>query len=147
MDLTIRDAVGDDVQALASLMGELGYPATPEVLQHKLRLFAAGGHDRVLVAQAQGRGCGVISLHALDLFHAPGRLGRITSLAVSRAVRRRGVGSRLLAAADQHFREQGCVRAEVTSGDHRSEAHAFYEQCGYRCDERRFVKVDAERLD
>jgi hypothetical protein len=34
----------------------------------------------------------------------------------------------------------GCKRIEVTSGDHRPEAHAFYRAIGYVEDERRFIK-------
>lgn len=33
------------------------------------------------------------------------------------------------------------IKSEVTSGDHRKEAHAFYESCGYARDERRFIKI------
>jgi len=46
----------------------------------------------------------------------------------------------LVSAADAFFTEQLCVRAEVTSSDHRIQAHIFYQQQGYAIDERRFVK-------
>jgi hypothetical protein len=35
----------------------------------------------------------------------------------------------------------GCIRVEVTSGDHRPDAHAFYERMGYKSDCRRFIKT------
>jgi hypothetical protein len=35
----------------------------------------------------------------------------------------------------------GCLRMEVTSGDHREQdAHLFYQAQGYRADCRRFIK-------
>jgi hypothetical protein len=46
----------------------------------------------------------------------------------------------LVDAADQLFISSGCIRAEVTSGDQRPEAHAFYQAQGYMPNERRFIK-------
>jgi hypothetical protein len=36
-----------------------------------------------------------------------------------------------MAVAHAWFRTQGCVRVEVTSGDHRADAHRFYARHGY----------------
>jgi hypothetical protein len=36
--------------------------------------------------------------------------------------------------------DNGCVRIEITSGEHRAGAHAFYEAIGYKQDSRRFIK-------
>ncbi len=94
----------------------------------------------VLVAENKGIIAGVISLHVTELFHAAGRIGRITALVIASDKRGGGVGRLLTEAADAFFRSTGCVRAEVTSGDHRPEAHAFYEAQGYMPDERRFMK-------
>ncbi|WP_235195286.1 GNAT family N-acetyltransferase [Pseudomonas brassicacearum] len=94
----------------------------------------------MLLAQDGENIVGVISLHVLELFHQPGRLGRITSLVVDDNFRGQGVGAKLVAAADAFFTSQLCIRAEVTSSDHRIEAHTFYQRLGYAADERRFVK-------
>lgn len=139
--MTVRAATPLDAPAISALMLQLGYEAPPELVLGKLHTLAGREHDTVLVAQdPHGRLEGVISLHVLELFHAPGRLGRITSLVVEDAARGRGVGALLVDRADAWFRDQGCVRAEVTSGDHRPGAHAFYEARGYQPDERRFVR-------
>lgn len=42
--------------------------------------------------------------------------------------------------AEQFFVQTDCVKVEVTSGDHRPEAHAFYQALGFKIDERRFIK-------
>ena len=76
----------------------------------------------------------------MDLFHVEGRLGRITLLVVDVVTRGKGVGTNLVIHADAYFRKHECVRAEVTSGDQRHEAHAFYKAMGYQLDERRFIK-------
>lgn len=83
---------------------------------------------------------GVISLHTFTLFHCEGQLGRVTALSVSASSRRKGIGKLLLQAADEFFLSRGCARSEVTSGDHRTQAHEFYRSHGYCLDERRFVK-------
>lgn len=137
---SIRSAVAADAAAIAGLMGQLGYEASEALVVRKLAILAAQAGDNVLLAEVDGRVAGVISLHVLELFHAEGRIGRITSLVVDAGQRGRGVGEALVAAADRFFTGQGCVRAEVTSGDHRLAAHAFYAAQGYAPDERRFLK-------
>lgn len=136
----ILPATIDDADSIAALMHQLGYPTTKALVQIKLAAFAGRAMDRVLVAREDGSVVGVISLHVQDLFHQEGCLGRITSFVINERARGRGVGGMLVRAADDFFVASGCRRAEVTSGDHRPMAHAFYQQQGYQEDERRFVK-------
>ena len=138
--LRVRDAEPQDAIDISRLLGQLGYKASPDQVLEKLRLLTASPSDRVLVATHPDHLVGCISLHTMELFHAPGRLGRITALVVADAARRVGVGSALVQAGEEYFRSRECVRAEVTSGDHRPEAHRFYEALGYTLDERRFLK-------
>lgn len=67
-------------------------------------------------------------------------LGRITSLAVRVEARGKGIGKVLVAAAEEWAWGAGAQRMEVTSGEHRPGAHAFYQALGYLLDERRFIK-------
>jgi GNAT superfamily N-acetyltransferase len=46
----------------------------------------------------------------------------------------------LVAEAEEFAWNNGCSRIEITSGDHRPDAHAFYEAIGYFQDCRRFIK-------
>ncbi|PYO92644.1 MAG: hypothetical protein DMD58_01460 [Gemmatimonadetes bacterium] len=46
----------------------------------------------------------------------------------------------LVAAAEAFAWQRDCRRVEVTSGDHREDAHTFYRALGYEMDERRFIK-------
>jgi GNAT superfamily N-acetyltransferase len=94
----------------------------------------------VLVADWDGEVAGVLAFQIIPLFHIAGDLGRITALVVSSRLEQRGIGRRLVAAAERFGWERGCARIEITSGDHRPGAHAFYEAIGYRVDTRRFVK-------
>lgn len=109
-------------------------------MEKRLRAVELGATDVALVAEEDAKVIAVASLHVFELFHQPGLIGRITSFVVDASARRKGVGSKLLAAADEFFRGVGCIRAEVTSGEHRSDAHTFYISQGYAADERRFLK-------
>ena len=136
----IRSAEISDASKIADLLGELGYDASPALVISKITVLADSRNDRVLVAEKDGIIAGVISLHVTELFHAAGKIGRITSLVIASDTRGEGIGKLLIDVADAFFMSNGCVRAEVTSGDHRLEAHAFYEARGYMPDERRFMK-------
>lgn len=138
--IATRAAQVADASAISTLMVQLGYAAGVALIARKLEVLAPHACDRVLLAEVEGAVAGVISLHVFELFHAEGRIGRITSLVVDVGHRGSGVGQALVAAADRFFAGMGCVRAEVTSGDHRAEAHAFYTAQGYAPDERRFMK-------
>ena len=139
-DMKIRDASLADATQISQLLEQLGYVFSPQRVRAKLAILNASNADRILMAQEGEQVLGVISLHTLELFHQPGRLGRITALVIDQSARGQGIGARLVAAADDYFVEQGCVRAEVVSGDQRLEAHAFYQDRGFALDERRFVK-------
>ncbi|WP_434574840.1 GNAT family N-acetyltransferase [Pseudomonas sp. Z3-6] len=138
--MKVRKALLTDAESVSRLLGQLGYQASPKLIRDKLEALELSARDTVLLAQDGKNIIGVISLHVLELFHQSGRLGRITSLVIDEDSRGQGVGAMLVFAADAFFIEQLCVRSEVTSSDHRMQAHIFYQQQGYAVDERRFVK-------
>lgn len=138
--LKIRRVRRGDAAQVQALLSQLGYSTDIEFVLQRLLQMSHRRWDAVFVADLDHKVVGVMSLHALDLFHQPGRLGRITSLVVSEAVRGQGMGEMLVKAADRWFIKKDCLRAEVTSGLHRHGAHAFYIDQGYVSDERRFVK-------
>jgi GNAT superfamily N-acetyltransferase len=138
----IRCASLADAAEIASCLSALGYGTLPSLVAEHLGLFAGSATDSVFVAPDSGRGplLGVVSVHLLPLFHAPGLLGRITALAVKAEARGKGVGKALVAAAEAWAWGAGAQRMEVTSGDHRPDAHMFYQAVGYSLNERRFIK-------
>ncbi len=138
--MKIRSATYKDIDQLLSLMCELGYPSKKDIIIENLSEYKRLDGYEVLVAENGGKVLGCISLHVMKLFHISGNAGRITSLVVSSENRGEGVAKALVNAADQYFKSRDCVKAEVTSGDHRKEAHFFYQSEGYVLDERRFIK-------
>ena len=138
---TIRRAQRDDALAVAELMTMLGYPALAAQVEGRIAVCKNSTETTIFVAECEGRVVGVLSFHRIPQFHADGFLGRITSLIVAPEYRKMGLGRLLVSAAEEFAQVQGCSRIEVTSGDYRTDAHAFYEHLGFRTDCRRFIKA------
>lgn len=139
-EITVRVAQPADSGGIAELMGQLGYPATLSEVEDRLTRLSSLDSERVIVAEQDGRIVGIVGVHLTPLLHESGNLGRIIALVVEAGHRGHGIGRRLVSEAESWAWNHSCSRMEVTSGDHRSDAHRFYEACGYRCDERRFLK-------
>jgi GNAT superfamily N-acetyltransferase len=141
--LTIREATAADAAALAPLLEVLGYATPPEVLRERLAAFHGvdpSGH--VLAAfDHDGRALGFLTLHHTPVLHRPTAVGRITALAVDGAAQGRGVGRRLVEAAERLCRTAGLARIEVTSGLTHTPAYDFYRHLGYADHGLRFARV------
>ncbi len=140
LSIEIRRAQSCDSADISEPLSELGYPSTAAQVERRIAETTGSTETAVFVAEWEGCVVGLLSFHRIPLFHADEYLGRITSLIVSTGNRGRGIGRRLLVAAEEYGAAHGCSRIEVTSGDHRADAHAFYERAGYRVDCRRFLK-------
>jgi N-acetylglutamate synthase-like GNAT family acetyltransferase len=138
--MEIRPARVDDAEQLSGLMVELGYVVTAELIRQQLICFAESADDAVLVAVADDKVIGCISLHVLPMFHLAKKLGRITAFVITNAARNSGVGAQLLASAHVWFEAAGCTKFELTSADHRIDAHRFYERHGYSRDGLRLAR-------
>ena len=136
--MLVREARAEDAPALAGLLGQLGYPATPE--QVTGRLAGVLAESSALVAELDGAITGLLAAHTFDAIEHEGRACLVTVLVVSTRGRGRGVGSALLARIEQDARERGCARVVVTTAHHRTQAHAFYRARGYTDTGLRFVK-------
>jgi len=140
IDLTITTVTATDTADIRDLLIELGYEMTTKDLTAKLTDLHRRPHDRILIARSGGRAVGLGALHVIPVIHVPGNLGRITALVVSEVARGQGVGRLIVEVLEDAAMKAGCTRMEVTSGDHRSGAHEFYQRLGYEVNERRFIK-------
>jgi GNAT superfamily N-acetyltransferase len=125
----IRDAFAGDAAGLAALVADLGYATAPRAIT--AALGELGPAERVIVAEAGGEVLGFVSAAVVPFFHDGSRRLRLTAIAVAPAHRRRGVARTLVAEIERWGREQGCNRIEVTSAEHRSDAHAAYRALGF----------------
>lgn len=140
MKYRIRPVVAEDAAHLVSLVAQLGYPATADFILEKLDQLSATPGTKILVAEQEGQVIGLLCFSILPLLHVSEGLGRISALVVGSQFKGHGIGKRLVAEAEEFAWENGCARIEITSGEHRVDAHAFYEAVGYTQDSRRFIK-------
>ncbi len=133
--IAVRRAALSDAEALAPLLGALGYPAEPADVAARLRALLGSARDAVLVAEdGDGGGAvvlGVLGLHWGAMLHQPAPVARIGSLVVAEGARGRGVGALLVREAAALARAEGCAVLELTTGRQRHAAHAFYAAQGF----------------
>ena len=138
--LTVREAQAGDETSLAELVTQLGYPASTDAIARRFERLHRDPATWLYVAVAQGRVVGLAALHVMSRLEHDEPLGRITALVVAEDARGTGVGRALVERVEDCARRQGCRQLELTSGDHRRDAHVFYERLGFSGVSRRLVK-------
>lgn len=128
--LVLRLASPGDAEAIAALLTEEGYPAGTSDIVARLERFSTE-HSQVIVAGVEGEVLGFVALHLLPRFEHGDHVARILALVVDGGARERGVGGRLMEAAETVAMEAGAAFIEVTAGHHRPEARRLYESLGY----------------
>lgn len=83
---------------------------------------------------------GVIGLHMQFHLHHVNWVGEIQELVVMPQARGHGVGSKLLAWAEEEARIAGAELTELSTSTGRLDAHRFYEREGYKQTHHRFTK-------
>jgi GNAT superfamily N-acetyltransferase len=138
--MIIRSAQGEDVEALASLMTELGYPTSSEDMHRRFEAISADPSYATLVAAAGGKVLGMVGLHFERSYESDGNLARIMALVVGSGHRGRGVGAALISAAEDWGRRKGAGDLMLTTHKRRAGAHEFYRRMGYEATGYRFRK-------
>jgi GNAT superfamily N-acetyltransferase len=130
-EFRVRAATGKDAESIAILSGELGYPAEPGTVGERLRRILSRGDQRVVVAELpEGGICGWLQAHCSEALESGSRV-EIVGLIVSCAMRRRGVGRRLVEEAEAWAAEISAETVVVRTNAKRVESHAFYPSLGY----------------
>ncbi|TCC38685.1 GNAT family N-acetyltransferase [Kribbella speibonae] len=138
--MDIRLARSTDAAAINELLDQLGYPQSdPATTAARIKTWTDDPDGAVYVADTEQGLLGVIAVHTCPFFERDGTWARIVALVVSDKARRQGVGSHLITAAESFATNHGCLRMEVTSATHRSQAHTFYESHGYTPTPTRFL--------
>lgn len=130
--LRIRPADSGDAAALSRLLDQLGYPTEAGAVPPRLEKLRARPGTTVLVAEdAGGEVIGAVTVHLFDSLHTDAPTAWLTAVVVDETVRGRGIGSALVAQAEDWARQQGARRIALTSALRRTEAHKFYKDRGY----------------
>lgn len=105
--------------------------------------FAANLEDHNLcyqLAVLNGDVVGMIGLHMQFHLHHVNWVGEIQELVVMPQARGHGVGSKLLAWAEEKARNAGAELTELSTSTKRHDAHRFYEREGYQQTHFRYTK-------
>jgi GNAT superfamily N-acetyltransferase len=130
-DITMRPAEAADAGAIASLCGQLGYPSTSADIERRLAETAGDPGTAVLVADSRRDGVvGWVHVRALRLITRDA-CAEIGGMVVDEARRGNGIGTRLMAAAEEWSRGQGLGTLRLGSNVIRGEAHTFYRGRGF----------------
>ena len=131
MALQLGQVSRQDARRLAILLGHLGYPTDETTVHARLAYWLEDPASFLIGAYEGGDLIGVAALHAMPMLEVTGKLGRLLALVVDSSHRGRGVGQRLVTAAEEQARAAGCVQMEITSSRHRIRTHEFYQRLGY----------------
>lgn len=139
-EIVVRHATMRDVDALAVLVTELGYPTSRNQMEARLESILSKPEYFTLVAVVGNRVAGFIGTLVRPSYEADGTYGQIMALVISRDSKRKGVGRALVGAAESVLARQGVTVVVVNTANHRADAHAFYEALGYSFTGRRYRK-------
>lgn len=138
--ISIRQAISSDVEEIAGLLGQLGFPSTETEVEARLKLTESSPSDVIIVATAGDRMVAFLSLHVIPYFTTGDLVGRVSTLVVKEDSRNQGIGRQMMAAAEDQARKMGCKAIEITSADYRKGAHVFYARIGYTRTSVKFVR-------
>jgi GNAT superfamily N-acetyltransferase len=136
----IREARVADAAGLAALLTELGYPASPQESVELLDQVADDPRTQVHIAESEGQVVGLIATHLVPRLDHDRLSCRVIDIVVAREHRRSGIGTLLMATAEDHARRSGARRIDLSSGDWRPESHAFYTRLDFTSEARSFTK-------
>jgi ribosomal protein S18 acetylase RimI-like enzyme len=88
----LREARAADSTAVAELLGELGYPSSPEQAAERIKRIAADPSTLLMVAEVEGELAGFIVLHVQNLVERDDPGCEVAGLVVGERFRRQGIG-------------------------------------------------------
>lgn len=124
--LVLRPARAEDVSALVAL--ENATFDSDRLSRRSFQWMLTRGKASLIVAEDPA---GALLGYVLVLFHAGTSLARVYSLAVAGVARGRGLGERLMRAAEAAAVEHGCVAMRLEVRRDNAGAIALYERLGY----------------
>jgi GNAT superfamily N-acetyltransferase len=148
---TIRPATVEDWPHVAGLLIELGRDVSPSAATNPSYVIRFGGHlalheVRTLVAEEPGgRVLGFLDMEFRQRLGHPRPQAWVNDLVVTEPERGKGVGTALLARAEQLASKRGCFRMSLETSGWREATHRFYEREGWRDHGTWFVKMLDER--
>jgi GNAT superfamily N-acetyltransferase len=138
--VALREPTLEDAAAIAALLGELGYPSTPEQAAERLARIVTDPSTVAFIAEVGGEVAGLAALHVQNLVERDEPGCKVAALVVGEKFRRRGIGELLMGAIEEEARARGGKHLMLNTAHRRADAHAFYEALGYEHTGRRYAK-------
>lgn len=130
-EIVIRKVEESDIDGIAPLCSQLGYPCTSEEVIGRInKLMDDDDHVIFIAMNLDGNIVGWVHSYIYKLFYAD-KAAEIGGLVVDESVRRLGVGYKLMKAVEEWARLKECGVVGVRSNSKRVEAHKFYQDIGY----------------
>lgn len=143
---TIRPAASGDAPKLARLLDQLGYPTDAAEIPERIEKISAYPGTMVLVAEDEsGEVVGMVTVHLFPAMHTSEPAAWLTAVVVDEKARGQGVGSALVARAEEWAIKHGAHRISLTSALHRERAHEFYKARDYEHTGVRLTKIFVKR--
>jgi len=128
-DLMIEVLVADDAQAAAALWASVGLTRPWNDPLADFARAVTGATSTVLGLRDDGELVGTV------MVGNDGHRGWAYYLAVSPALRGRGLGALLMRSGEEWLKERGVVKIQLMVRQTKGEVHAFYEHLGYEISE------------
>ena len=124
--LLIRNFEKNDLEAVTSLMRELNYPTTLNVMRERMEAMNDNPLYGNLIAEVDGVVVGMIMLRQVKSFTMTEPVTQITSVIVTSSYRGQGIGKRLIRGAETWGRQHGSHLLFLTSGNREELAHMHF---------------------
>ena len=129
MNIIVRRAKSSDAVALVELNEEFNRFRMPLAVVRKC--LTANVKEAVFLAEANGKAAGYACVQRSRSFCYVHPWAEVTEMYVRREYRRKGIGTALLRAAEEHARRRGVNLIQVLTGEKNRRGQGLYAAAGY----------------
>jgi len=137
----VRRATADDAARIDALYGQLVGDTARCVLPEHIRELSKNPKTALLVSVIEGLVCGTALVLCDDVMFERQPFAVVENVVVDAIARNRGVGAQLLRVVEAYCVTNDCSKIMLLSSSGRTDAHRFFERCGFDASLKRgFVK-------
>lgn len=140
--MIIRQYRADDLDAMCSLMADLGYPTEQDAMMARLERMQQDASYHTFMAEHDGEVVGMAGVRLSLAYEIDDIVVQISALVIKRQYQNRGFGKQIIHHVEQWAKQQGSTHIVLTSGikAERQQAHQFYKNAGFQITGYRFAK-------
>jgi len=140
--MNIREYQAQDLESLAELMGDLGYPTHSMRMKHRMDNIQSDPMCFTFLAEMDGNIVGMVGVRKTFLYEVDDVATQITVIVTKEGYRNKGIGTALIKFVEEWAEREGTKVIVLTSGikAERLKAHELYKTAGFDITGYRFVK-------